>query len=83
MLARESKGLLIGEPASQAVRDSILAIARNMSAIERAQIAFTVHLAPDQVVVALSLEFRDDLTAPDIENAVKGSNGPFTPVIRR
>jgi cation diffusion facilitator family transporter len=66
-LARESKGLLIGEPASRAVRQSILAIARKMPGIEYAEVVFTVHLAPEQVVVALSLEFCDDLTAPDVE----------------
>ncbi len=70
-LARESKGLLIGEPASGDLRDSILRILRKMPRIERGQIVFTVHLAPDQVVVALSLEFRDDLTTPSIEEATK------------
>jgi len=70
-LARESKGLLIGEPASRDLRDSIMRILRKMPRIERGQIVFTVHLAPDQVVVALSLEFRDDLTTPSIEEATK------------
>jgi cation diffusion facilitator family transporter len=69
-LARESKGLLIGEPASRALRDSIIAIARHVPGIERAQIVFTVHLAPDQVVAALSLEFNDKLTTPEIERAI-------------
>lgn len=67
VLARESMGLLIGEPANRQTRETILAIAQRMEGIERVQIIFTVHLAPDQVVVALRLEFRDDLTAPDIE----------------
>jgi cation diffusion facilitator family transporter len=67
VLARESKGLLLGEPASRETRDAILAIAQKLDGIERVQIIFTVHLAPEQVVVALRLEFRDDLKAPDIE----------------
>jgi cation diffusion facilitator family transporter len=67
VLARESMGLLIGEPANRQTRDAILAIAQKLDGIERAQIVFTVHLAPDQVVVALRLEFRDDLNAPAIE----------------
>jgi divalent metal cation (Fe/Co/Zn/Cd) transporter len=33
-------------------------------------VVFSVHMAPDQVVVAMSLEFRDDLTADAIERAV-------------
>jgi cation diffusion facilitator family transporter len=67
VLARESMGLLIGEPANRQTREAVVAIAQNSDGIERVQIIFTVHLAPDQVVVALRLEFRDDLTAPDIE----------------
>ncbi len=71
-LARESKGLLIGEPASREVRRSILAIARRTPGIERAQLVFTVHLSPDQVIVALNLEFKDELNTPDIEHATRG-----------
>lgn len=66
-LARESKGLLLGEPASRDLREAVMAIVRRTPGIERGQIVFTVHLSPDQVVIALSLEFRDDLTTPDIE----------------
>lgn len=67
VLARESKGLLIGEPASRRVRESIVAIARGIGGIERVQIVFTVHMAPDQIVAGLALEFRDELTTPQIE----------------
>jgi cation diffusion facilitator family transporter len=69
-LARESKGLLIGEPASPRISDGILEIARKLSGIERTHVVFTVHLAPDQIVVALSLEFSDSLTTPEIEEKV-------------
>ncbi len=70
VLARESKGLLIGEPASRALRDGILRIARGIDGIENAQIVSTVHMAPDQVIAALSLEFRDSLETPEIEAAI-------------
>lgn len=70
MLARESKGLLIGEPASRELREAIQRTASRIDGIERVQIVFTVHMAPDQVVAALSLEFRDTMTAPEIERAV-------------
>lgn len=69
MLARESKSLLIGEQASRAVRDSILAVVHDLPGVDRAHIAFTVHQAPDEIVVALSLEFDDQMTAPEIEKA--------------
>ena len=70
VLARESKGLLIGEPASRELLQAIRRTASGIDGIERLQIVFTVHMAPDQVVVALSLEFRDSMTAPEIERAV-------------
>jgi cation diffusion facilitator family transporter len=70
VLAQESKGLLIGEPASRQTREAILGIVQKFNGIEHVQIMFTVHLAPDQVVVALRLEFRDDLTAPGIEKII-------------
>jgi divalent metal cation (Fe/Co/Zn/Cd) transporter len=31
---------------------------------------FTTHLGPDEIVAALSVEFCDDMTAPEIEKAV-------------
>jgi divalent metal cation (Fe/Co/Zn/Cd) transporter len=70
LLARESKDLLIGEPASPRVCQAIVEIARKLPGIERANVVFTVHLAPDQVVAALSLEFVDSLTTSEIEEKV-------------
>ena len=69
-LARESKELLIGEPANPQVRDSIVAIACAQPNIERANVIFTVHLSPHEIVVALSVEFADKLKTTDIEETV-------------
>lgn len=69
-LARESKELLIGEPARPRLRNAIVATARGIDGIENASLVFSVHLAPEQVIAALSLEFRDSLTTPEIEAAV-------------
>ncbi|MBZ6078114.1 cation diffusion facilitator family transporter [Microvirga puerhi] len=71
VLARETKGLLIGEAANHKLEASILAIAQADPAIERANGVLTVHLAPDQVVAALSAEFSDALRTPDIEACVR------------
>lgn len=70
-LARESKGLLIGEPALPAVQASILRIAEADPAIRKANGAITTHLGPRQIVVALSAEFEDHMTAPEIEACVQ------------
>ena len=69
-LARESKGLLIGEGARPRTMRSIRQIAAEQPGVERVNDLITVHLAPQQVVAALSLEFKDELTTPQIENAV-------------
>jgi cation diffusion facilitator family transporter len=69
-LARESKGLLIGEGARGRTVRSIREIAAQCTGVESVNDLVTVHLAPDQVVAALSLEFRDPLTTPEIEKAV-------------
>ena len=69
-LARESKGLLIGEGARVRTQHSIREIAAQCGGVEQVNDLVTVHLAPDQVVAALSLEFRDPLTTPEIEKAV-------------
>jgi cation diffusion facilitator family transporter len=70
-LARESKGLLIGETASQRLEESLLQIASADAAIHHANGILTVHLAPDQIVAALSAEFDDNATAPEIEACIE------------
>ena len=70
LLARESKGLLIGEQADPEIADSIEAIARSEPGIRGANGIFTVQLAPHQIVAALSVEFDDALSTPQIEAGV-------------
>lgn len=69
-LARESKGLLMGEAADPALQNKILAIAQADPAVRGANGVITVHLGPDQVVAALSIEFEDAASAPEIEACV-------------
>jgi divalent metal cation (Fe/Co/Zn/Cd) transporter len=70
LLAGESKSLLIGERADRRLSDSIRRVAGELESVVCVNGLFTVQLAPDQVVVALSLEFADDLHTPEIEAAV-------------
>ncbi len=70
VLARENKALLIGERASDDVIRSIQSLAISEPSVVGANNVFAVHLAPDQILVALSLEFSDDLRTPQIEAAV-------------
>jgi cation diffusion facilitator family transporter len=70
VLARESKSLLVGESASSELTRSIIAIAARNPAVLRVNGLLTAQLAPDQIVVALSLEFSDDLRVPELEERV-------------
>ena len=70
LLARESKALLIGERADPALSAAILELARAQDTVTGANGVATVQLAPDQVVVTLSLDFDDHRTAGDVERAV-------------
>lgn len=70
LLAQESKALLIGERADPALSDAVIRIAAGMPGVCNANSIATVHLAPNSVVVYLSLDFFDYMRAPDIERAV-------------
>ncbi|NUO73449.1 MAG: cation transporter [Frateuria sp.] len=70
LLARESKGLLIGEPAHPQLRESLLQIAADDPGVGRVNGVLTVQMGPHQVVAALSAEFEDQLTTPQIEECI-------------
>ena len=70
LLARETKGLLIGESAQPAVSDAILAIAASDEGVCSANGVLTVQMGPNQVVAALSAEFDDALATPQIEACI-------------
>lgn len=71
LIARETKALLIGERASREMRESIVETAATVEGVEAVHNLLTVHLSPTQVVVAFDVEFRDDLTTPEIESCVE------------
>ena len=70
LLLRESKSLLIGERADGELVRSLLDIANAACGNSRANGVLTLHLAPDQVMAAMSFEFDDALTAPQIEQMI-------------
>jgi len=70
LLLRESKSLLIGEPAHPYVRASILKIAAADPGVRHANGVLTVQMGPNQVVAALSAEFEDSLTTSQIEACI-------------
>jgi cation diffusion facilitator family transporter len=69
-LAYETKSLLIGERAHQEIIDAIVLLAERIPGVSHANGILAVHLAPQQILVALSLEFSDELRTPDIESKI-------------
>jgi cation diffusion facilitator family transporter len=70
VLARETKGLLIGEPARSELADAICTMARAEPGVQRSNGLFTVHMGPHQVVAALSVDFKDTLSALEVQRIV-------------
>jgi cation diffusion facilitator family transporter len=69
-LAFECQSLLTGEGVSPEVQASIHAIAAAEPAVARPNEILSMHFGPEDVLVALSLDFRDSGTASEVEQAV-------------
>jgi cation diffusion facilitator family transporter len=69
-LAFECQSLLTGEGVSSDVQASIHAIAAAEPAVARPNEILTMHFGPEEVLVALSLDFLDSGTAAAVEQAV-------------
>ncbi|MES2754115.1 MAG: cation diffusion facilitator family transporter [Pseudomonadota bacterium] len=70
-LAREAKGLLIGERADPAVIARIEAIVTAHPAVTAVNHVRTIHTAPHAVFVAISADFRDDCTMGQGERMIE------------
>ncbi|WP_294194968.1 cation diffusion facilitator family transporter [uncultured Sphingomonas sp.] len=71
VLAREAKGLLIGERADPAVVARARAIVAAHAGIVHVNHVRTVHTAPDIVFAAISADFDDALSMGDAETLIK------------
>ena len=71
-LARECKGLLMGEAADPATRAGLRRIAASNSGVVAVNEVLTMHFGPMDVLAVLSLDFENALTADDVEIAVSG-----------
>lgn len=69
-LAYETKGLLIGESANKMVIDGIKDIILKHEGIDNLNEVLTMHMGPDFVLVNVSIDFRDDIPAGDLENMI-------------
>ncbi|SEK06618.1 cation diffusion facilitator family transporter [Sphingobium sp. AP50] len=71
LLAREAKGLLIGESADPAIIAAVWAILDQRPQISAVNHVRTIHSAPDAVFVAISADFIDDLPIGEAESLIE------------
>lgn len=71
VLARETRGLLVGEAASDALVQKVRRIAEEDDAVAGVQRLLTMHLGPEDVLVNLDLRFRSSLGAGEVASAVQ------------
>jgi divalent metal cation (Fe/Co/Zn/Cd) transporter len=74
-LAFETRSLLTGETASPPVLAEIRRILGDDKRIREVCEVQSMHLGPQDILVAATLDFRDDLTAPELEQAADELTG--------
>lgn len=85
-LAYETQGLLIGESAGKATVRAIRELAGGADGVNHVNEALTLHMGPKFILLNLSLEFEDRLSASEIETLVAGLDADIKtrfPFIRR
>ncbi len=71
LLAREAKGLLIGERANPQVVETVRDIIAGHPAVTAVNHVRTIHTAPDAIFVAVSADFLDSVTMGDAETLIE------------
>ncbi len=71
LLAREAKGLLIGERANPQVVETVRDIIAGHPAVTAVNHVRTIHTAPDAIFVAVSADFLDSVTMGEAETLIE------------
>jgi cation diffusion facilitator family transporter len=69
-LAFETKALLIGEAASDYLLEGVKGFVADEGIVTRINELRTMHMGPDDVLLALSLDFEDGIAVGRVENAI-------------
>lgn len=69
-LAIETKGLLIGESANSEVNQEIYQIAASYPGIEHVNEVLTLHMGPGFILVNISIDFIDQVSAAEVEQTI-------------
>ena len=70
VLAYETKGLLIGESASEEVVRGIRKIVTDFTGVECVNEVLTMHMGPEFILVNLSVEFNDAIRTQQMESVI-------------
>lgn len=85
-LAYETKGLLIGESANNQIVTDIRKIAGDNDSVEHVNEVLTMHMGPDFLLANLSVDFKNDCSADQIEKTIAAMDRAMKkahPVIKR
>ena len=69
-LAYETKGLLIGESANLDVVKGIRKILQSSPIIDQVNEVLTMHMGPDFILANLSVDFKNSITADEVERTI-------------
>ena len=69
-LAYETKSLLIGEAANKPIVQGIREILKADEKIENVNEILTMHMGPNFILVNISVDFDDQISAADVENCI-------------
>lgn len=69
-LAYETKGLLIGESANVRVVNGIREILQGYAEIDHVNELLTMHMGPEFILVNVSIDFQDNLSANELEDVI-------------
>ena len=70
LLAYETKGLLIGEAAAPEVVETVRNIVGATAVVDKLNEIRTLHRGPNDVLLAISIDFENNLTAGKVEDAI-------------
>lgn len=65
-MVRESKGLLVGESAERSIVDGIYELVNKEAKVKTLYFPLTMHLAPDEILLALDVEFEKLMTVEEL-----------------
>jgi cation diffusion facilitator family transporter len=66
LLAKESRSLLMGEPAGNKILDEVVSIAESDASVHKVLRHYSIYMGPEEIVLQLSVAFKNDVTAKQL-----------------